>query len=176
MIIAHEFSRLFQIGELGHDSQRFEIRAEPQECTAVAHRLQLLGLDRLEAHGSVESAGRGAVRVRGTLSAAVTQECVVTLEPVSSVVEAGFERLFVRAGEPGPLVTVDPDAPDREPLLTDYLDLGEIVVEELALALDPYPRAPGADDFLRQYGQTPGPEADDTASPFVRLATVLPTD
>jgi hypothetical protein len=40
---------------------------------------------------------------------------------------------------------IDPLADEPEPLEGDRIDLGEIVAEELALAIDPYPRAPGAE-------------------------------
>ena len=34
----------------------------------------------------------------------------------------------------------------------DSIDIGEAVAETLALALDPFPRAPGADERLRDAG------------------------
>ena len=55
-----------------------------------------------------------------------------------------FDRLFSREvpveaeGE----VEIDPEAEVPEPLADDQLDLGEVLAEELSLALDPYPRSP----------------------------------
>src|SRR3546814_2875701 len=46
----------------------------------------------------------------------------------------------------GSEIVIDPSADDpAEVLPAEGLDLGELVVQELAVALDPYPRAPGAE-------------------------------
>jgi hypothetical protein len=39
----------------------------------------------------------------------------------------------------------DPEAPDEIPYQGSTIDLGEAATEQLALALDPYPRLPGAE-------------------------------
>ncbi|GBD43208.1 hypothetical protein HRbin40_00676 [bacterium HR40] len=175
MVERREFSRLLELSELVHGSLPFDIRAEPQEREAVARRLEIPAIARLRAEGVVEGAGSGVVRVRGRLEADVTQQCVVTLEPVPNTVTARFERLFVRDGRAVSAVVVDPEAPDLEPLPAAGLDIGEIVVEELALALEPYPRGPGADAFLARYagGGEPG-EGEDESGPFARLARARP--
>jgi hypothetical protein len=48
-----------------------------------------------------------------------------------------------------------------EPLPSDILDIGEAVAQQLSLALDPYPRAPGA---------IAGAPAERPVSPFAALA------
>jgi hypothetical protein len=49
----------------------------------------------------------------------------------------------------------------------DTIDLGEVVVEQLALTLDPYPRAPGA---VFDPAALPGYEAPEAeVSPFAAL-------
>lgn len=172
MVTKSEFSRVVELAELGSAAMPFEVAAEGRELGAVAQRLGLLALSELVASGRVEAAG-GAVRVRGTLRARVTQECVVTLEPVEAEIETPFERLFVRAGErPGPVV-VEADAPDREPLAGEALDVGELVVEELSLSLDPYPRAPGADAFLARFGVAGETGGEERSNPFAVLSEAL---
>jgi len=46
------------------------------------------------------------------------------------------------------VIEVDPDADDVDYLDGPAVDVGAVAVEELALALEPYPRAPGADEAL----------------------------
>jgi len=141
-----EFSREIEIARIPTGGRRFVITAEPEERAALAARLGVERIDRLVAEGTVRRhATEPLVTVEGRLEAEVTQLCVVTLEPVTSRVEASLLRLFA----PGPAPTVeeiviDPLREEIEPLEGDRLDLGEVVAEELALALDPYPRAPGA--------------------------------
>ena len=58
---------------------------------------------------------------------------------------------------------------DAEPLEEDRLDLAEIAAEELYLALDPYPRAPGARVSAGDNGGENGPAR---TGPFAALAAL----
>jgi uncharacterized metal-binding protein YceD (DUF177 family) len=158
-----EFSRPISRERLGSQILIEEVSATPEERAALARRFNLLGFDLLRATAKIEPAdgldskgGAGLLRLSGHLSAEVSQACVVTLEPVASRIETEYTVLY--SLEPGPTpasvdeertgvaeVVVDPVADDPpEPLGPDGLDLGEAVAQQLALALDPYPRAPGA--------------------------------
>ncbi len=154
----NEFSRPFEITQALKEPVPFKIEADRRERAAVARRLDFLEVQALCAEGRVETAGRQVLRVRGRLTARILQRCVVTLEPVCSSVETAFERLFRRGGADAALVEVSVEDPDLEPLVGDVLDLGEIVTEELALAADPYPRAPHADEALQKFGVVPEEE------------------
>ena len=87
------------------------------------------------------------------------QACVVSLAPVSSTVAATFRRRYV-AGADNDLAI---DDEDRDPLVGEAVDIGELVSQELGLALDPYPRA------LRATAATDAAPAA-RESPFVVLA------
>jgi len=50
-------------------------------------------------------------------------------------------------------------------LPAEGIDLGELVVQELAVALDPYPRAPGA-EVPEAYRP---PEVEEESGPFAAL-------
>ena len=106
----------------------------------------------------------GGVSVRGRLSAEVVQDCVVTLEPVTQAVE---EEVALRILGPEEEPSDDPDAPDEIPAEGDSVDVGEAIAEQLSLALDPYPRAPGA----ALPGGEEGLEATPTG-PFAGLASL----
>jgi len=164
-----EFSRPFEIAELTSAELPFEVAATPAECRALARRLDLLALDRLEAEGRVSAGSGGVVRVRGVLRARATQRCVVTLEPVPAELEVPFERTFVRGSVAHRLLHLDVEQLDLEPLVGDILDLGELVTEELALALDPYPRAAGAEEVLEAFGVRGDDEEPPAESPFAVL-------
>ena len=77
----------------------------------------------------------------------MAQSCVVTLEPVAARVADRFMRHFVQGDLPAEdEVVIDPEADDpAEPLGDGLVDAGEIVTQQLALALDPYPRAPDSE-------------------------------
>lgn len=171
MSAANEFSRTFLVDPLPEGGLDFDLVANAGECAAVARRLELLALDRLEAQGRIEAgpARRGIV-VEGRLRAAVTQRCVVTLEPVPQAIDTGFRRLLVAdLDESDDEIEIDPLADLPEPLGSSLVDVGELVTEELALALDPYPRAPGVPEVAVEV------PADEATGAFAALARLRPS-
>jgi uncharacterized metal-binding protein YceD (DUF177 family) len=167
-----EFSRLYRVRHLPvTGGQAFSLEATPAECRAVARRLELVALVLLRFDGRIQKGPRdGVLIVRGMIEADATQRCVVTLEPVPARLEVAIERYFVLGGdEPDDEVIVSPDDEEPEPLSGELLDLGEIAVEELSLALDPYPHAADAPAVLRGYNDA----ADAAArSAFAALAAL----
>jgi len=165
---APEFSRVVSIGTIGEQPRPMAIAAEEGERAALAKRFGLVGLARLEAALMLSRRGE-EVAVRGRLAAAVTQACVASGEPVAAEVDAPFDILF----RPQP----DAAAAEEEVELSESemdvvfhagaeIDVGEAVAETLALALDPYPRAPDADEALKAAGV----KSEAEAGPFGALA------
>ena len=99
---------------------------------------------------------------------------VVTLfESNAATVTGEFRRRYLvgRAARDKE-VEIDPESEDPpEPLEGGALDLGELVSEELALALDPYPRKPGVAPVDLSFG-APEEESDEEDSPFAALAAL----
>ena len=158
-----EFSRPVPRERLGRNASVEEISATARERAALARRFGLLGLDRFAATLRIGAADdRGLIRVDGHLSADATQACVITLEPAASRVEEDFCLLFsLKAGravaEAGEVVVEPEGEGPPEPLGRAGIDLGEVVAQQLALALDPYPRAAGA-AFAERIEEGTGPE------------------
>ncbi|OYW09619.1 MAG: hypothetical protein B7Z53_02585, partial [Rhodospirillales bacterium 12-71-4] len=107
----------------------------------------------------------------------VVQECVVTLEPVPQAVLAPLDLLLLPEGTPA--TDDNPDSPDEIETEGGMVDLGEVVAEQLALAMDPYPRAPDAaipPDLVDPSAGALEPEADladtppERPNPFAALA------
>ncbi len=84
----------------------------------------------------------------------------MTLESFDALILETFRVLFIRAGTE--TEDLDPEADDEIPYEDDVIDLGEASVEQLALALDPYPRKPGA--------ELPADVSGGPLSPFAALA------
>jgi uncharacterized metal-binding protein YceD (DUF177 family) len=96
----------------------------------------------LTAHVVLRRVGGGMVRLTASLSADPVQTDVVTLDPLPAHIEDDFALLFGDADDDD--AALDPDAEPVEPLQNGRIDLGEAVAQQLSLALDPYPRAPGS--------------------------------
>ncbi len=152
------------------DGDRLDILADDEERAAVADRLGLLALDRLEAHAILSRDGQ-KIRATGRLKASLDQSCVATGDPVPAHIDEPFELLFMpeptagRADE-----EVELGESDLDTIFHDgsAIDLGGAVIDTLALALDPYPRSAGADAALREAGVL----TEEEASPFAALAAL----
>lgn len=158
-----EFSRPLQVNGNVPPEQGFRIEASAEERAALAKRFALVAVDALTAEGSLETLDGGQRAIlRAHFTAKVTQACVVTLAPVTAEIDEAFTLEYDANADPAALDGPDdvedledldiadleaflaqPDPPD--PLVDGAVDVGEAVAEHLALALDPYPRAPGAD-------------------------------
>ncbi len=168
-----EFSRLVNVAELGAEEVVKEIAADTEERAALCRRFDLLALDVLTATARLERLGSGAVRVAVDFVADLVQTCVVTLEPVAGRLEDRFDVMF--APPTRPAQAEEPIAPlgddEAEEITGDVIDIGKIVAEHLGLALDPYPRRPGA--------AFTGAESDagsegENESPFAALKDIHP--
>jgi uncharacterized metal-binding protein YceD (DUF177 family) len=172
-----EFSRRIAVDRHVEPVQAFDIEANPAERAALARRFGLVSLDRLTASGQVETldGGRRAV-LQARFDAHVVQTCIVTLDPVPADVSESF-ALEYAADAPSAVpadLDIDPEEMDPpEPLIEAAIDVGEAVAEHLALALDPYPRAPGA-QLPPEYDAGQGEEGESAKdSPFKALSGLV---
>lgn len=168
------FSRPVQLREIPPTGRHFIVETNADERQAVAQQLGLPAIAALSAKLQVMPFRKDGLAVDGTIHARLTQVCVVTAEPFENEVEAPVDIRYSPDGkDPNADFDLaelnDPDAEDPPDLLVgDSIDLGAVVSEFLALALDPYPRKPGA----------VFEEGDDkaTLSPFAALNTLKNKD
>ena len=124
------------------DGTEVTVEATPAECGAVALRLGVPAVLALRCRFDLRAAGPAIILARGHLAARVVQTCVVSLEDFESDVAEDFQVRFVPAGTESD--ELDFDADDELPYENNTLELGEATFEQLALALDPFPRKPDA--------------------------------
>jgi uncharacterized metal-binding protein YceD (DUF177 family) len=150
------------------DGERIDLIADESERGAIAERLDLSSLDRLEAHASLSRDG-DRVRASGRVAAALEQRCVVTGEPVAAHVDEAFEIAFVPEPQLGDEeIELRPE--DCDVVFHDggTIDLGSAIADTLALALEPYPRSASAEAALRESGVL----SEEEAGPFAALAAL----
>ena len=156
MMVTPELSRPMTVETLRRTAPGLAITATPAECAALARRFGLIAIDRLTARIDLSAADDG-LRVRGTLDAAVTQRCIATDAPVAATIATPIDIRCV------PIARLEVSEAEAEVELSDVdldvvgydgrsIDLGELVADSLALALDPWPRAKDADRVLRAHG------------------------
>ena len=84
------------------------------------------------------------IAVTGRIQAELAQPCVVSLEPVPQSIDEEFEVEFVpEAQVEHDLELSLEDADPCDPIEDGVIDVGEVVSQQLALMLEPYPRASG---------------------------------
>jgi len=148
-----------------------DLAADDATRVAVATLAGVPAVPRLDATFDIARRGKG-LRIDGEISAAVEQTCVVTLEPMTTEIREPVELVFMppsaaaRAGEAEAEKEIDPTAADEpEDLVDGVVDVGAVATEFLLLAIDPYPRKPGA------VFETPKRD-DEGGHPFAALAAL----
>ncbi len=161
-----EFSRPVEVDRIGPAGLSLSIEAEEGERARLAERLGVREIRRLEADIRLSQRGAGFAVVAEWRSE-IVQDCVVTLDPVEARLEGKEEIVFGPSDAdhaPGEEIEIDPEEADPpEPIVGGRIDLGEVVAEQLALHVDPYPRKPGA---VFEGEAAPGAEK---ANPFAVL-------
>jgi len=134
----------------------------------IAKALDLASLAAFEADVNLTPSAAGWT-LSGRVRADLAQTCGITLEPLPLTIDEGFS---IQLAEPTDeesdeiVITLDDESPD---VIEDgQIDLGQYVVEQLALHLDPFPRKPGA-----EFVQPPEPAE---ISPFAVLKQLRPSD
>lgn len=155
------------------------IDASADERAALARDHGLIAVERFVAELELKRWRKDGVRIRGQISARIVQECIVTLEPVTSELAVPVDALFVPEGsrlarpldDDGALI-IDAEGADTPEIFEGgSIDAGAVAEEFFELAIDPYPRAPDA-----ELEPAPEPDGDDgetgADNPFAKLSAL----
>lgn len=147
------FSYKVKVGHVSANPVTVTLKANEAERAGLALIWEVEAVKKLEAELHIARWKRDGVRLKGEVKATIVQECVVTLAPVESEIVETVDQVYVPEGsklarqalnENGEMV-LDPEGEDiPETFAGDAIDAGAAVSEFVALAIDPYPRAPGA--------------------------------
>ncbi|RFB80296.1 YceD family protein [Methylovirgula sp. 4M-Z18] len=174
------FTRPVHVDEIRDSGLNLKIDADEAERAAVAVSLGLEGLAAFSADLRLSRLGKNGLRLQGDLHADVTYISVVSLEPFDTQISEPLDARFApqddvetarKAAEAKLKSAIDyhegalEDDPP-EPIVNGRIDLGPLLVEFLALALDPYPRKPGE---VFTGGADASPEDESEISPFAAL-------
>lgn len=147
-----------------------DIKPTDAELQAIIDEFGLVALRAFDGKLVIRRSG-DVITVDGRLQAEAVQSCIVSLQPVTQRIDQAFTRTLTReaAAEPSTVEEIieigDIDPPDV--YAGDSIDIGGVVLEEFALALDPYPRAPGV-----EFTVPAELAADEDDSPFAVLKTL----
>lgn len=161
-----EFSVEIELDALPRGGKTVRLQANRAERAAVAKRLGALSLEKLE--GDVRLVATPTTIVaKGRIEAELVRECVVSLEEMKETIDEALETEFVRAGPDADSAQIDEDWDAPEVHEGGIFDAGEFLVQQLSLAMDPFPRKPDAPSLAEKYGRAA------ESSPFSGLAEKL---
>lgn len=151
-----EWSRRERLDTIGADERIVAIEADAGERAALAARFGLQSVERLAARFAIRRDGAG-ILATGRVEALVVQPCVATAQPVETAIDEPVSLRFVEpalrgGGDADEEVELGGDALDTIEIDGGAIDLGEAAAETMALAIDPFPRAPDAAATLKAAG------------------------
>jgi hypothetical protein len=163
--VADAWAQSLALSELGRGPLERRLVADEPARARIARALDLVELKALDATLRISPWLDGA-EVSGRWSARIVQTCGVTLEPFESAltgeltIRAVPEGSQVLTATPEHELDLDPEADDPpEAIVNGLLPLGAYLVEDLSLAVDPFPRKPGAEFEAPTAGSEPSPFA-----------------
>jgi uncharacterized metal-binding protein YceD (DUF177 family) len=142
---AVEFSRPQATDKIGGEAIDVSIEADEAERAALGRRFDLCSFDHFAAFLTLcRSEKTGWLEVKGRFQASLSQQCVVSLEPVKVELDVSVMAMFSDKSADVSAVDIDVDMEDPpEPIKNNSIDVGELIAQQLAVSLDPYPRALG---------------------------------
>lgn len=165
---APEFLRPERIDTIGGEPRQATIEAQADERAALARRFNLIGVDRLAGDFTLRRDAAGII-VTGRVTAAATQACSITGDPLAARIDEAVDLRFVESGTAGDgEVELDDAGIDVIELNGGMIDLGEVAAETMALALNPFPRGTGAEAALKRAGVL----REEQAGPFGGLTAL----
>jgi uncharacterized metal-binding protein YceD (DUF177 family) len=144
---------------------------DAEECNLIANALGIVAIRKLRFDVRLSPIGKRDWALDATLGATVIQDCVVTLDPVTTRVDEKVQRRYLAELTEPEADEMEMPEDDNTESLPEVLDLSLVMTESLSLALPPYPRSAGAEigEFVvTEPGATPLTQAE--LKPFAGLA------
>jgi len=159
----HGFSKIVHFSDLRSRTKRFKFNLDEQQQKSVAKYLDLIEVKQLDAFMELNgNEKKRQISLTGHLNVEARQRCVVSGVPVPVTLKLELNRRFTENPKDAEWVTEEEDTnddgdddatnytnagmfADDPPDLVEHdeIDLGFIMVEELSLNLDPFPKSEG---------------------------------
>ncbi len=148
-----ELTYLFTIGHMPESGRKLEITADQKQCALVAHRAGIPNVSGLRAELHCQYLPHSHIlQIKGQIFAEFVQLCSLTLEPFDVSEQFEFTSQAIDAAKTNPkanaLFAPEDLGDGFDPIINDTIDLGELVVQQFIVNIDPYPRKPAFDGGL----------------------------
>ena len=145
-------------------------------CSKIASRLAVQALESFIINISVCRGNEPTLtaNVTGEIQAKIIQACSVTLEPISSTLCIPVRLTFAEQNHDTPASLTDIDSEEEawpELMCGGKFDLGDVLIQLLAVEINPFPRKPEAslEESQKINGYAAEKERDIRDHPFYKL-------
>jgi len=157
-------SSIYDLSDLSGAGADIRVAATPQQRVRLAEWAGVDEVNKFEAQVTLRRRSTNRFAYDATLSADIVQSCVVTLEPVRSHLALDVCRTLHLLKFPASARLAPEELPSGgedgpEEIRDARYDLAGPLLEEFALAIDPYPRCRGV-------AFEPPPDQDAAEGPF----------
>lgn len=163
-----EWNTKVSIDEITHQDVVIDSEADPETRQSLADRFDLGSVESLLFRVSITAHNQG-MRVQGVLKAQFHYLCRVTRQPFPAQISEPVDIVYLPEALLPPIEEATDHGYDLDALDPEGVDIAEAAATSFALALDPFPRGPDADQALERLGIETEEQARQRASPFGRL-------
>jgi hypothetical protein len=140
------------VAQLPDSGLHREIEADKAARDGMADAAGLRAILSASASLDITPKNGGRVHITGRVQARIGQTCVVSLDPIENDIDEAIDLIFAPPEQIPELADLvdeaaesDVEIPDPpEPIVNGVIDLGRLATDALFLAINPYPRRPGA--------------------------------
>jgi uncharacterized metal-binding protein YceD (DUF177 family) len=163
-------SSIYDLSDLSEGGTEVTVTANPEQRAELAKWADVSAVSDFHALVTLRRISGNRFAFDATLSADIVQACVVTLEPVRSHLTLEISRVLHLINLPlNAKISAQEISPgleeDQEEIQDTRYNIAAPLLEEFALAIDPYPRCPGV-------AFEPEPDGDTTKGPFEALKSL----
>lgn len=159
------YEKLIRIEDLSSRPKSYNVVFPGEALEKVAQRLEAESAALVEAVFDISRSGP-VILIEGRVRAKLVRTCVTSLEPMDEEIDEAFSFELELVDEMPDLaaeVEIDIEAP--EPITGDTIDLAEQAIQQVSLAMEPFPRKAGAEPVKDEAEQP-------SLSPFAALKSL----
>lgn len=166
------FSYPLTLEDIGSGTKTYSIAAKPKQLPYIAEVLKVDAIQGFAAEFEICFSRKAhRINLRGSVNADVEQTSVISLEKFVKHYNPEFSLFFDTELTPAQLREMEFEFDEEVPDLVEngQIDLAAIAMEQLALALDDFPRREGeVFEFKSEFDE----ETTQKANPFAALAAL----
>ena len=149
------------------DKIHFNVKPKKKVLSFLAKEMKVLSFDKLNFFGSFQQNSLSRWQLNANLNFHVIQECVVTLEPVTSFINSNVKRVYSKDFSTISEKMTESDLSKAEyEKFEETLNLMDILLEELSLNTPEYPKVENISKIRKKNEETMGDQGKYPENPF----------